>query len=140
MPDFEVFTRRMVPMTKQPSVTIQKRGLISLNRSAQVALGEPEAIELLYDRDQQIVGIRPVDAKEPHAYPLRTQGGKTDGTYLIAGTAFKKYHGISTETSRRFVAEVQDGVLCIDLKTDGAIVTSNRNSRGVAEDTAAASG
>lgn len=140
MPDFEVFTRRMVPMTKQPSVTIQKRGLISLNRSAQVALGEPEAIELLYDREQKIVGIRPVDPKEPHAYPLRAQGGKTDGTYLIAGTAFTKYYGISTEISRRFVAEMQDGVLCIDLNKDSTIVTSNRNSRGGSEDAAAASG
>ena len=35
---------------------------------------------------------------------------------------------------------MQDGVLCIDLKKDGTIVTSNRNSHGGPKDTAVASG
>src|SRR5439155_10521968 len=134
MPNFEVFTRRMVPMTKQPSVTIQKRGTISLNRAAQVALGEPEAIELLFDRREQVVGIRALDPGEQHAYPLRPQGKKNAGTYLIAGTAFTRYYGIDTEVSRRWVATIEDGVLCVDLKKEGAIVTSNRKGHGSPED------
>ena len=46
--EFETFTRRMVPLVKKPTVTIQKRGTLSFNKAAQVALGEPEAVELLY--------------------------------------------------------------------------------------------
>ena len=57
MADFEVFTRRMVPLVKQPTATLQKRGTMSLNKAAHVALGSPDAVELLYDRAEQIIGM-----------------------------------------------------------------------------------
>ncbi len=131
---FEVFTRRLAPLGKTPTFTIQKRGTLSLNRSAYALLGEPAAVELLYDRDEHVVGMRPVEADEPHAYPFRPLSKQRDdeedrGPVVVAGTAFTQYYRIDTTVSRRWVPEMRDGVLCIDLKQEGVVATSNR-SRG----------
>ncbi|MGQ4818130.1 hypothetical protein ACQ1ZK_13345, partial [Enterococcus faecium] len=116
-------------LAKTPSVTIQKRGLISLNRAAFALMGEPEAVELLYDRDEKIVGLRPVGEVSAHSYPLRPQSNKQDsGPLMVGGTAFTQYYGIDTTVSRRWVPTLVDGVLCVDLKVEGAVATSNRSS------------
>lgn len=137
MPNFETFTRRMVPLANDPTVTIQRRGTLSLNKSAQAALGDPDAVELLFDPEEKIIGLRPIDPRAPHAYPVRAQ--KQDfGPYLIAGMAFTKYYSIDTEASVRRIAYMDGDVLCIDLKSTGTIVTSNRSGRGSQEDSSAA--
>jgi hypothetical protein len=126
MPHFEVFRKRMVPLVKTPYVTIQKRGTMSFNKAAHAALGAPKAVELLFDPDERIVGVRGVDPSEPHAYAVRDQAHR-ETTFVISGTAFTGYYGIPTEISRRWSAYMDDGVLCIDLKQPGTEVTSNRN-------------
>lgn len=128
MPNFETFTKRMAPLAKKPYVTIQKRGTISLNAAAHAALGEPEAVELLYDRDERIVGLRAVSREAEHAYALRPQAGKSVGPYIVSGTAFAKYYKIDTSVSRRWVAQLEGDILCIDLKEAGTEVTSNRSA------------
>lgn len=125
--NFEVFDKRLAPLTRTPSVTIQKRGLMSLNRAAYALLGEPKLVELLYDRDERVIGLRPVDEDTPHGYPLRAQSNKQDtGPLMLAGTAFTQHYDIDTSTSRRWVPTLQEGVLCIDLKQEGVEATSNR--------------
>ncbi|MEU9834789.1 hypothetical protein AB0D67_24935 [Streptosporangium sp. NPDC048047] len=128
MPNFETFTKRMAPLVKQPFVTVQKRGIISMNAAAHALLGEPEALELLYDPKERIVGFRAVSRESEHAYPLRAQNGKSVGPYIVSGTAFVKYYNIDVAVSRRWVAYLDDGILCIDLKDAGTEVTSNRSA------------
>lgn len=130
VPEFETFTRRMIPLVKKPSITIQKRGTMSFNKAAYVALGSPEAVELLYDKELKIVGIRAIDPIVDHAYPMRPQANKDDGPYIVSGAAFTKYYGIDTEEARRWNAELEDGILCIDLRQPGQVVTSNRSGSG----------
>lgn len=127
---FEVFEKRMAPLGKAPSVTIQKRGLFSLNRAAHALLGEPKTVELLYDRAERVVGLRPINEDAPHAYALRPQSSARDtGPLLLAGTAFTTYYGIDTSVSRRWVPKMQDDILCIDLKEPGVEIIGNRGSR-----------
>ena len=129
MPKFETFTKRMAPLVKQPLVTIQKHaGTISLNAAAHALLGKPDAVELLYDRDEQLVGLRAVAKESEHAYPLRSQAGKSVGPYIVSGTQLAKYYKIDTTVSRRWVASLVDDILCIDLKQEGTVVTSNRSA------------
>lgn len=130
MPNFETFTKRMVPLVKQPYVTIQRRGTISLNASAHDQLGAPDAVELLYDKEEQIVGFRAVPKEAEHAYGLRAAGK----TYIVSGTAFTKYYKIDTSVSKRWPAHMDGDVLCVDLKAEGTEVTSNRTA---AEDSSA---
>jgi len=122
---FEVFTKRMVPLAKAPYVTIQRRGTFSFNKSAWVAMGEPEAIEFMYDHVEKVIGLHKVEPTTEHAYPLR--GVKSDGPWIASGTAFTKYFGIDTEISLRFPARFEGDLLCIDLKDGGTEVTSNRS-------------
>lgn len=125
---FEVFEKSSAPIATVPSATIQKRGLISLNRSAYHALGSPEAVELLWDAERKIIGFRPAELDNPNAYPARPQSTKSDrGPVLIAGNLFTRYIGLDTAEARRWVPTMDDGILCIDLKTPGQKVTSNRS-------------
>lgn len=127
---FEVFQKSSAPLAKVPQVTIQQRGLISLNRSAYAAIGNPEAVELLFDADRKIVGLRPTVVSNPNAYPVRPQGSGDSGPLLVAGQMFTKYYRIDTTQAIRYIdPEVVDGVLCIALNGEHQVVTSNR-SRG----------
>src|SRR4051812_23771389 len=108
---FEVFNKRFAPLQKAPAVTIQKRGIISLNQAAHAMIGSPKIVELLYDRDEKIVGIRPSSEDVPHAYAFRPQGGAAKGEnapMVVAGTAFVQYYEIDVSVSRRWTPTVQD--------------------------------
>lgn len=133
MPNFETFTKRMVPLTKAPTVTVQKRGILSLNKAAHVAMGEPATVELLFDKAEQIIGMRGLSTEKAHAYPVRGVG-KDATTFIVAGTAFTKYYEINTDVSRRFAAEMVRDVLCINLRGDSTIVTGNRQRGDDADD------
>lgn len=123
---FEVFDKRQSPLAKAPTITIQRRGLMSMNRAAFNLIGAPSTVELLYDRDAHVVGIRPASEDVPHAYSVRFQGDKETGPVVIAGTAFCQFYDIDTETSRRWTPSVSGGILCIDLTQPGTTVVGNR--------------
>lgn len=127
---FEVFDKRHAALGKAPSVTIQKRGLFSINRAAHALIGSPGTIELLYDKDQQIVGLRPTADDTPHGYTVRPQSPTKDtGPVIVAGTAFTQYYDIDTSMSRRWTPSVDGGILCIDLKDPGTPIVGNRSRR-----------
>src|ERR1700728_368181 len=126
MPQFEVFRKRMAPLVKTPYVTIQKRGVLSINAAAYTALGQPEAVELLYDPDEKIVGLRRTERDSEHAYPVRTTASQSESTFMVSATAFTKYYGIDTTTSVRRPARMDSEVLCVDLKDPGTAIVGNR--------------
>jgi hypothetical protein len=120
---FEVYKRQRAPVSQEPTVTVQKRGSFSMNAAAHAALGSPEALELLFDRESNILGLRGVDASVAHSYPLRAVG-KT--TWVFSGKAFAQYYGIEVGSSRRYPASLEGDILVADLNQPGAEVTSNR--------------
>lgn len=133
---FETFDKRTAAATKAPMATIQRQGSFSLNKAAHTDLGNPEAVELLFDRDNQLIGFKPVAPTSPRAFPVRPQGANA-GTLMIAGQAFTKYYGIDTSKARRYPVEVQDdgngGILVLDLKGDSVEVTSPAERRKTRE-------
>jgi hypothetical protein len=125
---FEVFQKGSAPVPTIPAATIQKRGLISLNRAAFALIDGAKAVELLWDPDRRVIGFRPCALDSPNAYPVRPQSSKTDkGPVLIAGNLFTRYIGLDTSEARRYKPQLEDGILCIDLNMEGQKVTSNRN-------------
>lgn len=132
---FEVFQKSSAPLARVPSVTIQKRGLISMNRSAHALIGSPDAVELLYDPERKLIGLRPSVETDPNAYPARPQSAKTGkGPILVAGTKFTQFYGIDTTQSLRYVPTAEDGMLIIDVSKPGQIVSSNRSSAGASNE------
>ena len=111
-----------MPRTGAPFATIQKRGIISLNEPACTALGNPPFVVLMYDVEQNLIGIRPaLEEDAEYAYTLRE--GKTR---VVSAQAFAKHYGLDVSESRRRSVEVVDGVLTIDLNDPGTLVVGAR--------------
>ena len=123
---FEVFDKRMTPLAKAPSVTIQKRGVISLNKAAHDLVGNAETVELLYNRDRQVMALRATDDSSPHAYAVRSGSKRGPGQAIVSATAFTAHYGIDTTATRRWKPFVEDGMLCVDLTEEGIVITGNR--------------
>lgn len=128
---FEVFKKSSAPLPSVPSVTIQKRGLMSLNRAAYQLIGSPDAVELLWDRERKLIGIRPADIASPDGYPARAQSATSNrGPILVAGSMFTRFIELDTSRAKRWVPRLDDGILCIDLNVEGQPVSSNRRGTG----------
>jgi hypothetical protein len=123
---FEVFDKRMTPLAKAPSVTIQKRGVISLNKAAHELVDSAETVELLYDRERQVMALRVADDSSPHAYAVRNGSKRGPGQAIVSATAFTQHYGIDTTATRRWKPFVEDGMLCVDLTQAGTVITGNR--------------
>lgn len=139
MPNFETFSRSLLQLKAEPQITLLRRGNVSLNRSAYAALGSPDAVELLYDACERIVGLRPADARARNAYVVRRPAGSDKGPFVITAMAFAKFYDIDTSASLRRHAYLDEGVLCMCLNDAATPVTSNRarTNRDVAQPRAA---
>lgn len=128
---FEEFKRNRMPSTQEPAVTIQKRGALSLNTAAYEALGSPKHVVLLYDRENELIGIQKASGTTPHAYAVRGVGNN-EATRVVSGKAFLSYYGIPRDLARRWIAAMEEDILVIDLKQPGTEVTghSSRAIRG----------
>lgn len=122
---FEEFDKRAATASKSPFVTIQRRGPFSLNRAAYEALGKPEAVSLLYDEEEKLIGFKPRPLNYARALPVRPQG-PNQNTYMIAGRAFAQHYDLDTSVARRYAVEMRDGILILDLKTESVDVTGPR--------------
>lgn len=130
---WEVFDKRSAAASKAPFVTVQKNnGPLSLNKAAYELIGEPDAFELLYDKENERIGFRPVPITSPKAFPVRAQGANS-ATLVVAGQSFTKHYGIDTTVARRYPAQVVDGVLVLDLKGESVDVSSARGRASAAQ-------
>lgn len=108
--------------TGTPFVTIQKNGLFALNEAAFKAMGAPERVEIFYDSNESIIAFAPTIDNNLSGYPPRRQA--TGATWLISGQKFTRHYGIDTAVARRYVVEVEDKVLFVDLKGPRTVATS----------------
>lgn len=126
---FEVCDKRMTPMAKAPSVTIQKRGVISLNKAAHQLIDSAQTVELLFDPDRRVVALRPADDSSPHAYAVRNGSKRGPGQAIVSATAFTQHYSIDTASTRRWKPFTEDGMLCIDLAEEGTVIEGNRTQK-----------
>lgn len=113
---FEEFDKRAASASKSPFVTIRKDKGFTLNLAAYKLLGEPEAVTLLYDPEERLIGFKAASTDYPRAYPIRTQEKGTAVT--VAGRAFSLHYDLDVSATRRYAVEVRDGVLVLDLESD----------------------
>jgi hypothetical protein len=128
MAQFETFNRGLLTLKSHPHVTIQKRGALSMNRSAFVALGSPDAVELLYDRQARVIGLRPVRPTADHAYQVRRSTRAHSGPWIISAMAFMHYYDVDITKTRRWSAQLDNDVLCVDLNQEPTIVETARRT------------
>jgi hypothetical protein len=111
---FETFRRSAVTSAGTPLVAIHKRKLFALNQPAYELLGKPEAVELLFNPGNRLIGFRPSERSSPDSYAVRHH---TKFSHQVEGRAFFNHYSIPEEvTAQRYEAELtDDGILTIDL-------------------------
>jgi len=125
LPNFERFDRSTAPSAAEKFLTVQRNWkTISINHASFLALGEPKAMEILYDKSEKILGLRKVAPSEPYAFPIRKTVRSRN--YLIASGAFASRFGLQADGARRYPAELiedegegEGDVLAVDLKSGG---------------------
>ena len=134
MPNFEEFSRTSPRETgrETPMFTLQARGLLSFNHAAFAALGEPEAVTLLYDPDEHIVALRKSAKNDANAYRVRRQ--QQAQSYLVGAQAFTAHYAIPTPRARRFSGADYGGGIWGFALSEGVDV---KNLRGSPEPAAA---
>lgn len=111
---FEIFTGRNKPASsKTMRVSLNKRGAISFNHAAFVALGEPKAVELLYDKETNAIGMRASKEDVRHAYPVRAQGKSK--SYIIGAVAFTQHYDVKPENTITFDPLIEDGIMVLEF-------------------------
>jgi hypothetical protein len=101
---FEIFNRK-VQWKGEPAVTLNKLGRVSFNKTASIKL-QKEAVEnvlLLWDKENRLIGVRPITKKDNRAYKI-SWSTRGDGCGFSA-TTFLKYIGFDTSESRSLPAQ-----------------------------------
>lgn len=126
MPNWEVYSRQGRNASSEPLVSIQRTGSLALNKAAYDAIGKPEAVQLLFDRQEQLIGLRPAARGDENAYVVRRQ--ERSSTHLVAARTFTNYYDIDTSATRRYQTEMYDDVLGVHLQQERA--RGNSEKRG----------
>lgn len=105
-------------------VSLNPRGIIAMNRCAYKALGEPEAVNLLFDIDNLTIGLRPCRVIMPNAFPVVQHG---NSNHIIWALSFTKAHQIYTTGTIRFLTpQMENGILTLDLNYTARTTQSPR--------------
>lgn len=97
--------------------TLNRRGIITINRAAFRTMGQPQAVELLFDQVNSLIGLRPASPSAPNAIKV-SQRKDAGGSYRITAKNFCNYYQISTTTAMIFnnIQRQDDGTLILPLK------------------------
>lgn len=93
-------------------VTIGPNKAFLLNRFAYEAFGSPSAVELLFDENRSLIGIRACDPQKQNAFPVKTVP-KSSHKFVHAGSFLTHF---AINISRRILFEE------IDINKDGMLI------------------
>ena len=107
-------------------VTLGERHVFYLNKVAYDALGQPAAVELRYDGNRRIIGIKPHDPRRKNAFLVKQH---TTGNYRkIHAAAFCRHYRLGIEGTNLFDgAELtNEGILELPMSS---MITIGRGAR-----------
>ena len=113
--EWVVFTGKSRTRRNELSVSTQAKGMFLISEAAMNALGNPEALEFLWNPSKRRIGFRGADPKAAHSYVVRRQEKGTN--YHVNGKAFMVEHGIPLDRTYRYSAQLLGDVLVIELET-----------------------
>ena len=99
-------------------VSLSPKRNFFLNRKTLEALGDPDAVVMIYDRRRTIVGVRRASIETPNAYRLKRKEQKrgATGRVLYAANFCRRYGIAPSETLAFTNAHVdKDGILVLSL-------------------------
>lgn len=119
---WEVFDRERYGVTNrwgkstEPRVSVQKTGILTLNKAAFKALGEPDAVVLLFDKTSRVLAFRPASLENPKAFAVKRYGAAS--SYSVYGLPLLKHYGVDHSESRRYRATMTEGLLTVPIERD----------------------
>lgn len=116
---FETFEKGASKPVAWPEVTILRKGSLHMNAAARELLGNPDFVELLFDRERQIVGLAASVPSSPNSYKLSS--GR-DVVWTVSLVSFLKFYDIEVRESRKRIPTLDGAVLCINLNEPGVVV------------------
>jgi hypothetical protein len=98
-----------------PRVTLGLKGTFFLNRFAYEALGSPTAVEMLFDGNERVIGLKPTDPRRRNAFVIKPHGKR--GYRRLSAAAFMKHYRIKNDRTILFenIDLDDDGVLLLDM-------------------------
>ena len=105
------------PFTRRVHISINRKGVIFVNGTAHEMLGRPEAVVLLFDRKEKIIGLNPAPASVKGAFRLKDH---SKGRHRVINAApFCRKFGIVIDRTSAFIQPGldNDGILQLDLKS-----------------------
>jgi hypothetical protein len=109
---YELFVLKNSPFGMGLQVTLRKN-TVGFNHAVYKALGEPTAIQLLYNRERRSVGIRAAAPDAPGAF--RVQKQEHSLSYMTSASSFMSYYGIQHDAPHRYPAEQHGDMITVDL-------------------------
>lgn len=102
--------------TDLPRVTLNKKGILLLNKVAFRALDEPAAVKLFFDGNNQVIGIKAADIRHSNSFAVR-QKDKWHNR-IVCASPFCKHFQIHVETTILFndVDIDSKGLMKLDLR------------------------
>ncbi len=114
--DWEEFAMGPIPSkADRVYVSVNYKGQFLLSKGAFQALGEPQAVALLFNRWLFKIGIRPCSPFAPNAFPLKPR--QKAHSRLIHASTFCRNYGIKPPHTLAFhgIEVDKDGILTLDL-------------------------
>lgn len=99
-------------------VTLDRKSTFYLNKAAFAALGEARAVEFMFSKKMEAIGLIPSDLRRESAFPIkpRNKKGVIYG-YLIHGAAFMHHHDLRAGRMVHFnkITVMPDGMMVLPL-------------------------
>ena len=110
------FDKSSVPLRGGYAITILRNGIINISQKLyDDKFADAGYAQLGYDKEQQVIAIRPVPNDEDGAYCIRTVNGKAPN---ICGVAFLTTYGIPHPQTKRYKVEWEDDMALAEIKDD----------------------
>lgn len=114
--------------------TLNAKGAIVISRITYEMLGSPTAFNLLYDKPNNRIGLKPTALSQKNAYPALV-GNPCGGKVIRAHRLLREQRITLPYTVQFHEAEIdEDGILVLDLRT------AERSNRGRREPKVVAAG
>lgn len=116
-----------VPSNERLSVSINAKNVLTLNRYTREILGRPEAVLVMFDKRDMMIGLSPTHVGDPDSFEVKPKSSGMN--YVIHIAPFCRHHNILIEQTERFSqpALTKEGYLTLDLKR--TINVGNRRKR-----------
>lgn len=116
---FERFTRSAARTDSDAMwVSVQGNGSISVSYAAFAAIGMPDAVYLLYDKDTRRIALQSASPESRDAYRTRLQGRRSNdrSARVVSASAFFKYIGVDpSQASGRYETQIVDDMITAKL-------------------------